>query len=412
VAEKELNLSPNPFIPRLSRRVLGALIAVALLFPAAAATGVSTESVVASDGSCTNWSSRTVPPDTIRVLRRSGKIEQVGFRRYVEVVMASEWPNHLPRAALETAAVAVKQYGWSHALAGRGKFTGNGRCYDVTDTTRHQLYKPETRSPGSNITRAVKSTWDISVRKGGQFFQTGYRRGDNVACGRDADGRKLFARSVIDCARKGKSRAQIQAIYYGNDLTIHSGGGVVASKPASQPAPKATPKPTPKPTPKATPKPTPRPTPKPTPKPTPRPTPKPTPTPTPELTTEQALEALPEGIVPIAIPQAIAQPTTYPGWYAPDLLMQPTPWDGPQFVGWDAWREWVIGPEFVGWPEEEYAGEFESGQWSMPHLPPSPPITLPGPSEGSTDSGRVAVSRREPVVVAVSVYAGSGQLPA
>ncbi|CAN5585716.1 hypothetical protein BH23CHL7_BH23CHL7_16390 [soil metagenome] len=402
MAQKELKLSPNPSVPRLlSRRVLGALIAVALLFPAAAVTGLGSGSVAASDGSCTNWSSRNVPPETIRVLRRSGKIEQVGFRRYVEVVMASEWPDHLPRAALETAAVAVKQYGWSHALAGRGKFTSNGRCYDVTDTTRHQLYKPETRSPGSNITRAVKSTWAISVRKGGQFFQTGYRRGDNVACGRDADGRKLYARSVIDCARKGKSRVQIQAIYYGSDLTIHSGGGVVASKAASQPAPKATPKATPKPTPKATPKPT------------PRPTPRPTPTPTPELTTEQALEALPEGIVPIAIPQAIAQSTTHLDWYEPGMLMEPMSWDGPQYVGWGAWREWVIGPEFLEWPEEDYVGEFESGQWSLPYQPlaPSPPVSLPGGSEESRSGGRVA-NRREPVLVTINVYTGSGRLSA
>jgi hypothetical protein len=292
------------------------LVGLALIVPAAATSEVTTPVAEASGRSCTGWKSTTNPPKSIRVQRKAtGKVEVVDFRRYVEVVTASEWGSHLPKAAIEAGAVAVKQWAWNRALAGRHRpsyVTSNGTCYDVTDTTRDQLYRPERKLPSAKIKSAVANTWDITVRKDGRFFQTGYRRGNNVACGRDADGVRLYARSVIDCARQGKSRAEIQRIYYGPTLTIHSSRGVIA---ASQPRPAATPKPepkaTPKPEPKATPKPKPQATPAPQPKSTPRPTPAPAPAPEPELVMHEALMPAPDGypLVPIALVAPMPVPT-------------------------------------------------------------------------------------------------------
>ena len=93
---------------RIGRRLLllAGLAAVALTAPLAPQ---ATSPVRA--GSCgTDWDSRTQAPDTIRVLRtRSGHVEQVGFRQYVGIVMASgEFPAWLPHAVLEVGAVAVK----------------------------------------------------------------------------------------------------------------------------------------------------------------------------------------------------------------------------------------------------------------------------------------------------------------
>jgi hypothetical protein len=324
------------------------LVGLALIVPAAATSEVTTPVAEASGRSCTGWKSTTNPPKSIRVQRKAtGKVEVVDFRRYVEVVTASEWGSHLPKAAIEAGAVAVKQWAWNRALAGRHRpsyVTSNGTCYDVTDTTRDQLYRPERKLPSAKIKSAVANTWDITVRKDGRFFQTGYRRGNNVACGRDADGVRLYARSVIDCARQGKSRAEIQRIYYGPTLTIHSSRGVIAAsqpRPAAtpkpepkatpKPEPKATPKPkpqatpkpepkatskpkpqaTPKPEPKATPKPKPQATPAPKPKSTPRPTPAPAPAPEPELVMHEALMPAPDGypLVPIALVAPMPVPT-------------------------------------------------------------------------------------------------------
>ncbi|HVM29456.1 MAG TPA: SpoIID/LytB domain-containing protein [Candidatus Limnocylindrales bacterium] len=308
------------------------MVGLALLVPAAATSEVTTPPVEAGGRSCTGWKSTTVPPDTIRVYRNAtGRVEVVGFRRYVEVVTASEWGSHLPMAAIEAGAVAVKQWAWSRALAGqhRPSYVARGKCYDVTDTTRDQLYKPERKQPNARIKKAVARTWDISVRKGGRFFQTAYRRGNKVACGRDADNVRLYARSVIDCARRGKSRAEIQRIYYGPTLTIHSSGGVVAAtqqKPAATPKPEPTPKATPKTEPKATPGSEPKTTAKPGAAPSPEPratrnlsttnaqpaSPQPSPgrPPEPELTMHEALLPGPDG-EPLA-PTALVAPMPVP----------------------------------------------------------------------------------------------------
>lgn len=203
------------------RRALTVLIGLAVLLPVAS---IDAPSVSSATNSCTGWSSRDVPPETIRVGRRDGSVETVEFRTYVGVVMAKEWPGWVPEEAREAGAVAVKQFAWFHSLEGAHRsnyVNAQGKCYDVTDGTADQLYRPEEVSPGEKIWRVVDRTWGLSVRKAGYFFLTGYRTGDSKVCASDVDGYRLYAKSVINCAYDGWSRKQIQSAYYAPNVTFH-----------------------------------------------------------------------------------------------------------------------------------------------------------------------------------------------
>jgi hypothetical protein len=212
---------------RHGRRLLAAVLAISALIPAYGAVPLP----ALAGSSCTGWKSTVVPPDYIRVGRSDGSVDVVKFRKYVGVVAAREWPYWLPVAARRVGAIAVKQYGWYFTLAGHhrtGFVNSNGKCYDVTDSTRDQLYKPEKTTVTRKIWRAVDYTWGISLRKNGNFFMTGYRYGADVRCGADADGRLLYERSVADCARRGKSTFAILNRYISN-LTVLDGGAATTS---------------------------------------------------------------------------------------------------------------------------------------------------------------------------------------
>jgi Stage II sporulation protein len=319
------------------RRLVVALLALAVMAPIYVGQPVPAE----AGSSCTGWKSITTPPDTIRVGRSDGSVDLVDFRRYVGTVMALEWPYWLPKAALEVGAVAVKQYGWYFALAGHhrsGFINAAGKCYDVVDTTRDQLYKPGRVSVRKNIWSAVDRTWDLSLRKNGHFFITGYRYGSDVRCGADADGWKLYERSVVDCAKRGKTMREIQAKYYSPGLSSYTAlGQAVAS----------------------TPKPTPKPTPEPTPKPTPKPTPEPTPRPTPEHTSTIIGElGAPEVIIP-------------PEWATAGAWPLPSDW--PTDFDPDGWASLCL----------TSVGRFPAGEFAaLAELPPpfgcAPPAGEPG----------------------------------
>ena len=179
---------------------------------------------VAAGSSCTGWTSQVVPPRTIRVLRTgSGRIERVPFRRYVAEVMASgEWPSRLHMTTLEAGAVATKQYAWYYAMKGhhRPSFRSGSRCFDVRDDTMDQLYRPESARPSGRQQRAIDTTWGLTLRKYGRFFLTGYRAGVSAGCAVDANGWKLYARSVEACARQGWSRERVQRTYLGPNLSF------------------------------------------------------------------------------------------------------------------------------------------------------------------------------------------------
>jgi hypothetical protein len=194
------------------RTVLGTLFAFSVL----AVPQVTSPEPVAAGSSCTGWTSTTTPPRSIKVLnRRRGKVEKVPFRTYVKRVMASgEWPGRLKMATLEAGALFTKQYAWYHAMKGRHRshMVHNGKCYDVLDDTSDQLYKHYV-NPDARQRKAVDKTWGLSLRKHGKFFLTGYRAGISSSCAADANGWKLYARSVEACARQGWSSQRILKAY-------------------------------------------------------------------------------------------------------------------------------------------------------------------------------------------------------
>ena len=132
--------------------------------------------------------------------------------------MASgEFPTYDPMPVLEAGATAVKQYGWYYTLEGHHRSayrTPSGVCYDVRDDTNDQLFKPEFALPTAKQLDAVAATWNLTLRKNGRFFLTTYRYGNDVPCGSDADGWKLYERSMVHCADQGWDLRKIQVRYY------------------------------------------------------------------------------------------------------------------------------------------------------------------------------------------------------
>jgi len=202
------------------RVTLGVIFALSLL----SAVELSTPTPVAAAASCTGWTSKASPPQTIRVLRtRSGRVDKVDFRRYVAEVMASgEWPSRLNMATLEAGALATKQYAWYYALKGhhRAHYVSRGKCYDVRDDTMDQLFRPERATPTRRQWQAIDKTWDLTLRKSGRFFLTGYRAGSTRTCAADANGWKLYAQSVNSCAKRGWSSTRILNRYLNPNLSV------------------------------------------------------------------------------------------------------------------------------------------------------------------------------------------------
>ncbi len=199
------------------RAILGAVFAFSVL----AVPSMADPAPVAAGSSCTGWTSVTTPPSSIKVLNsRTGSVDKLPFRQYVKKVMASgEWPSHLRMATLEAGALATKQYAWYHALKGnhRSGYSHNGRCYDVRDDTTDQLYK-HYATPDARQKKAVDKTWALSLRKNGSFFLTGYRAGTSGTCAADANGWKLYAKSVEACAAAGWSYQRILKSYLSPNL--------------------------------------------------------------------------------------------------------------------------------------------------------------------------------------------------
>lgn len=203
-------------------RLTAAAIALALLLPVL--VPASATPVAASTRSCTGWTSRSQPPKTIRVLRRTGQVVEVRFKAYVARVMVSgEWPDRLPYGTLQAGAFAAKQYGWYYALEGNHRYgyVKNGKCYDVKDSTIDQMYA-HFGKPTERQKRARDAMWDLSLRRESndgrqRFILTGYRSdGGSSVCGRDAHGWKLYATSSQDCGDRGWGGKRILKRYYGN----------------------------------------------------------------------------------------------------------------------------------------------------------------------------------------------------
>ena len=190
-------------------------VALALL-----ATFVPPTGSAQAASTCTGWRSTLTPPPSIRVYRTAlGHTVTVDFKRYVRTVMAGEWgPTH-PRASLRAGAVAIKQYGWYFAMHWRGGRDPGGRCFDVVDTTRDQVYDPS-RTVYAIHAAVVEETWNWTLRKGSTFFMTGYRAGNGI-CGSQEDDWHLMQRNASDCVRDlGESTQTILRRYFGTDVSV------------------------------------------------------------------------------------------------------------------------------------------------------------------------------------------------
>jgi hypothetical protein len=182
----------------------------------------------------TGWKDDLHPPTTIRVLRskgpHAGHVETPNFWEYVATVMRAEYSTGMDKPPLwmQTGAITVKQYGWYKAMfwgGGRVSFTDPNtsvtttECYDVKDGTADQIYKPDQWNddhtvhytgniPTGPIYRAMAQTWHMSIRKwnadknSSRLFLSGYRSGNQVACGGDSTGFKIYQQSLRDCVSK------------------------------------------------------------------------------------------------------------------------------------------------------------------------------------------------------------------
>jgi hypothetical protein len=199
------------------------LLAAFLFIPAAASPHV------AAATSCTNWTSNTTPPPTVRVLRvGTGVVQTVDLTSYTKVVMAAEFNKTWPLETLRAGAVAVKEYAWYYTMHYRGG-TGTGGCYDVKDNSADQDYWPETRTPAASEIQAVQTTVSEFALKGGAIFLTGYRPGEWVSCGSNKDGSHLYQLSAARCGLDGHSAEYILHTYY--DPIVIVGGPVVPGAP-------------------------------------------------------------------------------------------------------------------------------------------------------------------------------------
>jgi hypothetical protein len=242
--------------------------------------------------SCSNWTSESTPPPTIRVYRHvSGSVEVVDFKAYAKNVLSREWIGSWTRESLRSGAQAVRNYAWYQVLHWRGGVNADGQCFDIRDDTVDQVYDP-TRPVWSTTAAAVDDTWAWRVYKNGHIFPTYYNAGvQNEACGANKNGWKAYQWGTQACGLAGLSGAQILLTYYYPGVTV-SGG----PSPTPTPTPKPTPSPTPAPSATATPRPTSSPSANPSASPSPTPTPRPTATPTARPTATPAATPIPTSL--------------------------------------------------------------------------------------------------------------------
>ena len=201
-------------------RLIGGIAALAITLGALAFP--SAEPAQARS-TCTGWTSTLVPPTSIRVYRTATKrTVTVPFRTYVEKVMASEWGATAPAAALRAGAIVAKQFAWYYTIHWRGGRDAAGRCYDVVDSSRDQLYRPS-RATVASHRAAVAETWWVSLRKGDRLFLTGYRPGTG-SCTAHIDGWKLYQSDAVNCVRRyGDSAERLVRRFFGSVSWVEPG---------------------------------------------------------------------------------------------------------------------------------------------------------------------------------------------
>jgi len=213
--------------------IFAALLAASLLAVSLPGS-VMSASVNKDDCSKPYWNNRKVPPPSIRVgitgrhddvsATRVKHIKTVPFKRYVKTVMRTEFPGWIARkrkggaAYITAGAVAAKQYAW-YWTTQKPRYRVNGKCFDVYDNVRDQVYDPGKQQSAAAEARtytAVESTWTRIIRRkkagGGSEFVLPFYLHDGSkaagACGGTPPGYKrgyrMFRSNALTCAKQGK----------------------------------------------------------------------------------------------------------------------------------------------------------------------------------------------------------------
>lgn len=183
---------------------------------------------------CGGSRSNTTVPSTIRVLRGSGKVDVVPFRSYVENVLPNEWVSSWSPASLRAGAIAVKSFAWFWVNHSAYRISPGGQCYDVTDDTRSQVYRPGSATAVTNA--AVEATWGTRLTRGGAVLKAHYCS-TSTACGAWVDGDWMSQHGSQDLARRGVGHAEILRHYY-RGVVVSGVSAKRKSKPEPAPKPK------------------------------------------------------------------------------------------------------------------------------------------------------------------------------
>lgn len=160
---------------------------------------------------CTTDGTHSRLPTTILVYRVSlGRVDRVDFKTYVKNVLPNEWVPSWPAESLKAGAMAVKSFGWHWALTSTRK-TSWGACYDVTDTTSSQVYKPGSATAATNA--AVDATWTTRMTRSEKILEAHYCS-TTTACGGWVAGDWMSQYGSRDRANAGSSYSSILRYYY------------------------------------------------------------------------------------------------------------------------------------------------------------------------------------------------------
>ncbi|HEX6140766.1 MAG TPA: cell wall-binding repeat-containing protein [Candidatus Limnocylindria bacterium] len=178
---------------------------------------------------CEGWADPMTPPATIRVATvvdgAVTSVAPIAFDDYLARALAAQLPASAPPAALDAAAILVRQAGWYLALNGHeGYAMADGTCYDARDDEVDLPLAP-VGSVKAEHQAAVAATKTISLRNTGYaqpFFLPELRPGEADACDPAAISRYpvVPVRGVVACAAAGLGARAILHRYLDPGLTI------------------------------------------------------------------------------------------------------------------------------------------------------------------------------------------------
>jgi hypothetical protein len=220
------------FLRLAAAALLVMAVTAAALLPA---PGAQSAALAAS---CTAWTSHTVPPQTIRVLRvATGEVQTVGFRRYTKNVLSREWIPSWTQRSLRAGALIVRNYAWYQVLNWRGGVNDAGECYDIRDDVRDQVFDPS-KPIHRPVRRAVNVMWSRLVHRNGAIFPTFYGAGAvDEACGENANGTRAWQWGTLACGLAGHTPGKIVRTYFYPGVRVFR---APTPEPTPTPAPSAT----------------------------------------------------------------------------------------------------------------------------------------------------------------------------